>query len=239
MKLTKEALKGLINEVVRSEKILLEEPVTEMATMASIKDKIDPASGRPDRTVSDFMVMSSDRGERSAAENMSMYKKLKQEVKMAGYPFTELVGSWVETNAETGEQVRVTENSIVVYDERREDIPERTIDLFELGRLLSQKYDQEAFIFGEMVKTKAGQRRVINAFDANGKELGWGGPWRSLEAVSKDENFWSRVRRGGSGETFQFKEEIVEVDAPNSVIEAYKKTSEHPGKKVKFVRRSV
>ena len=33
-------------------------------------------------------------------------------------------------------------------------------------------------------------------------------------------------------------EEIVEVEAPDSVIEAMKKASEHPGKKIKFVRRS-
>ena len=237
MKLTKSTLKTLIKEMMSSKSMILEEPVVE-ATMSSIKDKIDPNSARPDRTVGDFMVMSSDRGERSASENMQMYKELKQQVKLAGYPFTELVGSWVETDAETGEQVRVTENSIVAFDEKREDVPVKSTDLFELGRILSQKYDQEAFIFGEMIKTKTGQRRVINAFDANGKELGWGGPWKSLDAVSKDENFWSRVRRGGGGETFQFKEEIIEVEAPDSVIEAYKRASEHPGKKIKFVRRN-
>ena len=33
-------------------------------------------------------------------------------------------------------------------------------------------------------------------------------------------------------------EEVVEVEAPDSVIEAMKKASEHPGKKIKFVRRS-
>ena len=33
-------------------------------------------------------------------------------------------------------------------------------------------------------------------------------------------------------------EEVVEVEAPDSVIEAMKKASQHPGKKIKFVRRS-
>ena len=32
-------------------------------------------------------------------------------------------------------------------------------------------------------------------------------------------------------------EEVVEVEASDSVIEAMKKASEHPGKKIKFVRR--
>ena len=31
---------------------------------------------------------------------------------------------------------------------------------------------------------------------------------------------------------------VIEVDAPNSVIEAMRKASEHPGKKIKFVRRN-
>ena len=31
-------------------------------------------------------------------------------------------------------------------------------------------------------------------------------------------------------------EEVVEVEAPDSVIEAMKKASEHPNKKIKFVR---
>ena len=33
-------------------------------------------------------------------------------------------------------------------------------------------------------------------------------------------------------------EEVVEVEAPDSVIEAMMKASQHPGKKIKFVRRS-
>ena len=33
-------------------------------------------------------------------------------------------------------------------------------------------------------------------------------------------------------------EEVVEVEAPDSVIEAMKKASEHPGKKIKFVNQN-
>ena len=32
-------------------------------------------------------------------------------------------------------------------------------------------------------------------------------------------------------------EEVIEVEAPDSVIESMKKASENPGKKIKFVRR--
>ena len=58
-----------------------------------------------------------------------------------------------------------------------------------------------------------------------------------MEAVSKDAEFWSAVKGGGSGSPFQFKEEIVEVDAPDSVIEAHGIANEHKNKKIKFVRR--
>ena len=82
-------------------------------------------------------------------------------------------------------------------------------------------------------------RLSINAFDPSGIPVDYGGPWTSLERIPNDANFWSRVR----GSTFVFKEalmigqELIEVDAPNSVIEAMIKTNEHKGKKIKFVRK--
>ena len=149
---------------------------------------------------------------------------MKDIVKNAGFPFTEIDGSWIETDRETKKEVRVVEKSIVITDEQRGDVAPTGdgTDLFNLGRSLSKKYDQDAFIFGDV---------------GNGNRVNYGGPWTSLEPIEKDASFWSRVR----GSTFVFKEEQineVEVEAPNSVLEAYKKTSENPGKKVTFVRGS-
>jgi hypothetical protein len=104
----------------------------------------------------------------------------------------------------------------------------------------SRKYNQEAFIFGRFEESPSGkQERKIRAYNADGVEQNWGGPWQSAEAVAEDEEFWSRVRGSGKGKPFQFKEnqEYIEVEAPNSVIEAMRKASEHQGKKIKFVRR--
>ena len=56
MKLTKEILKKLILEA--------REEVANEATMQSVSDRISPTA-RPERTVAEFVVMSSDRGERS------------------------------------------------------------------------------------------------------------------------------------------------------------------------------
>ena len=106
MKLDAKKLKQIISEVLeerRSEKILLEEPtVAEMATGQSVADRVDPTA-RPERTAKEFLVMSSDRGERSEAENKQMYREFKQKVKAAGFPFTEFVGSWEESDEKTGE----------------------------------------------------------------------------------------------------------------------------------------
>jgi hypothetical protein len=237
MKLTKETLKQMINEVLREESMILSE-----ATFGSVQRRIDPEAD-PERTAKEFVVMSSDRGERSPGENQSKYQEFKQKVKAAGFPFTEFVGSWEETDEKTGEKRRVQENSVIIYSDERPDVSvsERE-DLFELGKRLSDEYSQEAFIYGEMVDSRGGPSRIIKAFDAAGNVQDWGGPWSSVEAVKEDEPFWSRVRGGGS--PFQFKEErrdseeVVEVAAPNSVIEAMRRASKHPGKKIKFVRRS-
>lgn len=228
MKLTEQILKEMI----------LEEMKVAEATFGSVKRRINPDQEKSERTASEFVVMSSDRGERSPAENKEIYKQFKQKVKSAGFPFTEFIGQWVETDEETGEKRKVQENSVIIYSDARADVPEQSEELFELGKRMSKEYSQEAFIYGEMVTSKAGPKRMIQAFDADGKVQDWGGPWSSMQAVKNDAPFWSRVRGGGS--PFQFKEEVqeeIEVDAPNSVIEAMKISNENRGKKVKFVRR--
>jgi hypothetical protein len=240
MKLDAKKLKQLISEAMnerKSETMLLEEPVSEMATGQSVADRVDPNT-RPERTAKEFVVMSSDRGERSDAENKQMYGEFKQKVKAAGFPFTEFVGSWEETDEDSGEKRRVTEQSVIIYSDVRQDVPEQSEELFELGKRLSSEYSQEAFIYGELVDSKGGPSRVIKAFDAEGSVQDWGGPWSSVEAVQEDDPFWSKVRGSGKGRPFQFKEhqDYIEVEAPNSVIEAMKKANEHKGKKIRFVR---
>ena len=183
-----------------------------------------------------FIVMSADRHE--AVDNRARNTALKADIKKAGFPFATVVGSWVEQD-DTGNSVRVTENSVIVYDERRGDtgrIP--GMGLFDLGKVLSARYEQEAFIFGE--PGAAAKVMSINAFDPQGNPVDYGGPWTSIERIPNDADFWSRVR----GSTFMFKEEkkatareAIEVDAPNSVIDAMIKSNEHSGKKIKFVRK--
>ena len=75
MKLDAKILKQLISEAMKErqgETMLLEEPVSEMATGQSVADRVDPNT-RPERTAEEFVIMSSDRGERSDPENKKMY----------------------------------------------------------------------------------------------------------------------------------------------------------------------
>jgi len=241
MKLNRKNLKQLIREALSDKgSVLLESPVEE-ATMSSIQDRVhagDAYSDRPERTAEEFIVMSSDRGEREPAENKRLYLKFKGKIKSAGFSFTEFIGKWIETDKKTGEERVVKENSVIIYSDKRPDVPEQQGELFELAKALSVEFKQEAFIYGELASARGGKTRVIQAFDDSGNVLNWGGPWSSIEAVKSDEEFWSQVRGGGKGSAFQFKEnkDTIEVEAPDSVIEAMKRASENPGKKVKFVR---
>jgi|TARA_R110000744_G_scaffold49398_6_gene107346 hypothetical protein len=214
-------MKEIMNEWRKSTKLLNE------TTFSRIASKID------DQKIP-FVVMSADRHEFTRSQNDNRNKELKQAVKASGYPFAELQGSWVEQDEE-GNDMRVVEKSIIIYDESRGDVPERSTELFDLGKQLSSEYDQDAYIFGE---PGAKSRKMhINAYDRSGNMVDYGGPWSTVEQIPNDSSFWSKVR----GTTFVFKEEateeVVEVDAPNSFIEAMIKTNEHKGKKVKFIRR--
>ncbi len=181
-----------------------------------------------------FVAISGDRHEYSNKENRRRYRSLKGDVKTAGFPFAEAVGSWVEEDEE-GNETRVVENSIFIYDEVRPDVERGEAGLFELAKSLSEAYEQEAFIFGEPSPRSGAMH--INAYDPQGNALEYGGPWTDVEKIPHDAPFWSRVR----GSTFVFKEsldvETIKVDAPNSLIGAMRKANEHKGKKVRFVRK--
>ena len=223
MKLDAQMLKQLIKEAA-GPSMLLEEPVIAESSFNRIKDKIDKTNVR-------FVVMSADRHNFSRNENDQRYSELQAAFKANGFPFTKLEGAWTEKDDE-GNEVRVVEKSLIVTEEDRGDIERGEESLFELAKSLTEKYEQDAFIYGWIDET--GERQ-IQARDQAGKYAGYGS-WQSIVPVSEDAEFWSRVR----GSTFVFKEEqeeVVEVDAPNSVIEAMIKAEMHKDKKIKFVRR--
>jgi len=188
-----------------------------------------------------FSMITADRHEYSNKENLQRYRELKNNLKNAGFPFTEVKGGYKETtetvvDPETGEEkevrlkepIFVTENTILVTSHSRPDVQREEESpskaLFDMMAEMAQKYGQEAFIFGETATSTSGKTfKDIRAYSSNGSEINedWAGPWRSVETVQDDEPFWSRVK----GKHFQLKEiEKSKTGQPKSWIEAMKKS---------------
>jgi len=216
------------------EKLLREwkQYLKEMSSYNRVRSHIE--GGEP------FVIMSSDRHERSGKENKRMYQEMKQDFANAGFSFTELKGGYkettkTETDPETGDEkevkleepIQVTEHSILATAKGRGDEEEdlSAEELFDFAVEMSKKYHQEAFIFGESATTDRGSStKIINAYDKDGNKVeeSWAGPWTSVETVSKDADFWSRA----SGKHFQLKEGKKKTSQPKSWFEAMKKSKQ-------------
>jgi len=105
-----------------------------------------------------FAVVSAFRGEHDRAKNLAATGKLKSAVRAAGYGFIPLVGYWVETHAETGEEKKQEELSLLIPARRTdENLSERQTPQTELASLRKHalawgrisKPVQEAIIFVE------------------------------------------------------------------------------------------
>ena len=189
MKLDAKMIKELIKEAA-APSMLLEEPVLAESSFNRIKDKIDKTNVR-------FVVMSADRHNFSRNENDQRYSELQAAFKANGFPFTKLQGAWTEKDDE-GNEVRVVERSLIATEEDRGDVERGEDSLFDLAKSLTEKYEQDAFIYGWIDET--GERQ-IQARNQAGKYAGYGS-WQSIVPVAEDSEFWSRVR----GSTFVFKE---------------------------------
>lgn len=240
MKVTKEQVKDLIKEAMNE------------SSWTRIQDKVvgqgyNPTGKDSPAMMNDFLIMSADRSEKTPEENLARYDEFRKEVSAAGYPYTKLKGKWIETDKKTGKERVVVENSLLIEDSKRPDQKsEGREDLFELGKRLSKKYDQQAFIFGELLPSPRSKKlvRVIQAYSKDGEMENWGGPWSSIELVMKDDVFWSKVR-GDSGH-WQLSEEKVDEnvevhDAPGSMMEAHRAAykARSRGKKAVFRSRGA
>jgi len=222
--ISKKEIFKLVNRAVREANLLQE------SSYNRIREHIE--EGNP------FVIISSDRHERSGAENKRMYQQMKQDFKSEGFPFTRMEGGYketieIETDSETGERVEteleeprhVVEHSLIVTAHERPDVEsaENTAErLFEVATKIASKYEQEAFIFGEGATTASGkQMKIIHAYDKDGDQINetWAGPWTRIEVVSEDSDFWSRAK----GKHFQLKER-KKTTQPKSWVEAMMKS---------------
>jgi len=221
---SKERIYDIVKSVMKERSIL-----KEMSSYNRVRSHIEGGNS--------FVIVSSDRHERSGAENRRMYQQMKQDFASAGFSFTRLEGGFretteTETDLEAGENLKpefeesvyVIENSLMATTHGRgEGVEESTPDaLFDFAVEMSRKYNQEAFIFGETATTARGKEtKIINAYNKDGEQVqdSWAGPWSSVETVSRDSDFWSRVK----GKHFQLKER-KKTSQPRSWIEALMKS---------------
>ena len=185
-------LKNMIKEAMEEKSVLLSKPslITE-ASYSRIKDKIENKK-------IPFVMITAFRGSESKDENLRRQRELEMRVSREGYPFTKMPGSgYVEDPEEKGDDpVEVKENSILIWDEARPGRDSKDISLYELAKSLSQKYNQDSFIFGKKVQDDDGQAEMsIRMYDKSGSPMSqsWAGPWSSVKQVDDDDLFWSTL----------------------------------------------
>jgi hypothetical protein len=158
-----------------------------------------------------FIVISAARDDlgEDEAGNQERVKMLKRDLKAAGYPFTQVYGAGQEEPVEdpdTNETSikRVLEVTQIVTTHQRGDVSREESEdesgaLFELGKSLSAKYDQFAFIFGYPVEDKFGNTiMAIAAYDADAPSYGmqyrikdaWAGPWHTIRQAIESDQYW-------------------------------------------------
>ena len=161
-----------------------------------------------------FLVISA---YREGGNNQTANKNLKRDIKAAGYPFTQVVGSGQEEEIDpvTGKEVvkDVLEVTQIVTTHQRGDVEremsgveEEEARLFELGKTLSSAYDQYAFVFGRPISIVSTGGRTedsyfIAAYDGQApspeekhriKEE-WAGPWTTIREATEDDIFWTKI----------------------------------------------
>ena len=190
-----------------------------------------------------FLVISAARDDlgKDEAGNQKRGKMLKSDLKAAGYPFTQVLGAGQEEpvkDPDTGETniKRVLEVTQIVTTHQRGDVPREEVEdeaaaLFELGRSLSAKYDQFAFIFGYPVEDKFGNTvMAIAAYNADAPAYGmqyrikdeWAGPWHTIRQAIESDQYWTKIA-GTKGVFIEDKiRELEEMDTSHYVQKGWK-----------------
>lgn len=195
-----------------------------------------------------FVVISAARDDlgKDEAGNQKRGKMLKSDLKAAGYPFTQVLGAGQEEpilapadyDPKLDRMVirRVLEVTQIVTTHQRGDVPREEVEdeaaaLFELGRSLSAKYDQFAFIFGYPVEDKFGNTvMAIAAYNADAPTYGmqhrikddWAGPWHTIRQAIESDQYWTKIA-GTKGVFIEEKiRELEEMETGHYVQKGWK-----------------
>ena len=190
-----------------------------------------------------FIVISAARDDlgKDEAGNQKRGKMLKRDLKAAGYPFTQVLGAGQEEpvkDPDTGEMSikTVLEVTQIVTTYQRGDVSREAVEdeaaaLFELGKALSAKYNQFAFIFGYPIEDKFGNTvMAIAAYDENAQSYGmqhrikdeWAGPWHTIRQAIESDQYWTKIA-GTKGVFIEDKiRELEEMDTSHYVQKGWK-----------------
>jgi len=184
-------LRTIIKEKLTTDSVLLDKPsLLSEANFNRVKKKIEEEKVP-------FVMITAFRGGRSNMKNLQNQKELEGMVRTAGFPWTKMPGSgYQEDPKEPGEEpIDVKENSILIWDEPREDVDESNQDLFNLAKALAESYEQDSFIYGKVLDDGTEKEMIIRAFNQDGSPIQqpWAGPWQSLSVVDSDDVYWSTI----------------------------------------------
>ena len=162
-----------------------------------------------------FIVISAERGERTPQENTAETARLKAAINTAGYGYIPSMGGYIETDVETGDQVRVAgEQSFIVpngpYGGRREGFDPDA--LFSHAKNWAKRFEQESFLF----VPPGGPARFV---DENGNTLQFG-PTAAMSGIVFDDStqpFFSSFQKGSQRERpFSYVSTQADVDAESA-----------------------
>ena len=206
----------MIKEALIGKSVLLSRPdVLSEANYGRAKRKIEVE-------MVPFVMISAFRGDSTRTENLRRQKELESAVSKEKFPWTKMVGGYVEEPTEEPEVetepkmdipelteelpvekpegTEVRENSILIWEQTRPDKGERTaedMNLFDLAKFLAKKYKQDSFVYGEPVESeRTGDRQMLaRLYDKEGNSIKetWAGPWSTLSQINGDDVFWSVI----------------------------------------------
>jgi len=260
MKLTRENLKQMINEVLRENKqpsMILSE-----VTYANAKRKINEENVP-------FAIVSAFRSDLSYRKNMANDRMIREEIlNPSGLPYTVVEGGFLETPQDAegkpikdADKVEVNEKTYVLFaGESKPDKPMASgASIWETARKIAELTKQEAFIFGLPLSYDTSsyssdpedgpdQQMYIAAYAPSAPRPGpkhkypaeWAGPWTSFEDLESDDIYYTKFR----GTKGKFVEEEIEKQLqealsrrPSGMIDAMKK--DYQVKKLKAILRGI
>ena len=101
-----------------------------------------------------MIIITASEYERSDETNTIQNETLKKDIKAAGYSFLPIMGGDVSTDIITGSKEEMLTTFFVVPSKGKND------ELFELGKLLTEKFEQKVFIYSD--------GNALNYYDSEG-----------------------------------------------------------------------